>query len=431
MRQLTSITHFFFSMLFISLPISKGATSVVVVVLMLLSLLKLKKGLPKAKKQDWALLSPIAIFITLAISLFYSSNLNKAFDLLYRQNAFLFFPIIFYLHKDFLLPRISTYLQTFSYAMLFVAVLTLVFFFLPESSIINITQKLFFLQDYTPQHERIAFGAYSPFTDRLQFGYLLGIALFIQFWMAFQHEKYLFHSTTALILGATLLILGARGAQIAFLLAIPIWIGLIYHRYMHSHVERKIGKFASITLISLSTSFILLGLPYAAYKNVPAFAERYNQLKWEIRVFQLNDLQSHDYVHFTSIRRIMSWSNTYKLIQQHPIVGTGLGDLEKGLDILYKKDALRFPVNSHNQFLYYWASAGILAFLAFVYSFFLFGMATWKESKWHYQALNLSFGCFFFIIFLFDVPLIYQVGSTSFYTFYCLFLLMLLPKKEF
>lgn len=430
MRQLSKFTHFFFSMLFISLPISKGATSVVVVVLMLLALFKLREGFPKIEKQDWALLSPIAIFVALAISLLYSSDLDRAFALLYRQNAFLFFPIIFYLHKDFLLPRISTYLQSFSYAMLFVALLTLTFFFLPESSTIRITQTLSFLKDYTPQHERIAFGAYSPFIDRLQFGYLLGIALLVQFWAFFQGKKRFFPAVAALILGFAFLILGARGAQIAFLLAMPIWIVWIYRQYVHLWVERKIGKFASIVIISLSTLFILLGLPYITYKNVPAFAERYNQLRWEIRVFQLDDLQSHDYVHFTSIRRIMSWNNTCKLIQQQPLAGTGLGDIEKELKVLYKQDALGFPVNSHNQFLYYWASAGLLAFLTFIYSLFLFGRTAWSANKSQYKALNLSFGIFFLIIFLFDIPLVYQVGSTSFYTFYCLFLLLAGTKKN-
>ncbi len=420
----TTITHFFFTMLVISLPISKGATSVVVAILFLLSLLKLRDTKLKIQPTDWVLLSPIAVFLVLAISLLYSANLKRGIALLYRQNALLLFPIIFYQHKGFLWSQIPKYIQCFIYAVLGTSLLTLLFFVLPENTTLSITENFPILKDYAPQHQRVAFGAYSPFIDRLQFGYLIGIAILMQLWRIATAARPLLNGILLIILLSTLLILGARGAQIAILISLAVWIVIAYKQFIHPYIQKWIGKFASIGLAIFGIAFFLLVLPYWAYKSVPAFAERYNQLRWEIRVFQLDDLQSHDYVHFTSIRRIMSWNNSCKLIQQHPIFGTGIGDMEAQLERLYQEDNLGFPVNSHHQFLYYWASAGLLALLTFCISYFGFCRYAWKQKKWQVKALGLSFGLFFFIVFMLDVPLLYQVGSTSFYTFFCLFLLL-------
>lgn len=429
MQKVIQISHLLFLLLFLSLPLSKGVTSVAVGGLLILSSWKLlRKQIASPRAKDFALLSPAWVFIALLLSLFYSDNLERGFQHIYRQNALLVFPFFFFAFQDLVRSKWQQYARVFIFANLIAALLTLLFSFISPESLQKITQQIPLLKDFTPQHKQTAFGAYSPFLDRLHFGYLLGIALLLQIRQCLTKEHLWQQLLILAILISAFAILGARGAQLAFLFSLIVWIGYAYNRWFRPIIQQKLGKPITNMLLLLAIFMIVVGLPYAAYRNIPAISERYNQLIWEVKIFQADDLESYSYVHFTSIRRIMSWSNTWELIQHKPLLGVGIGDYEDNLSEIYARTKLDFPVNSHHQFLYYWAAGGLLAVFAFSLTYLLFLWQVWNNQQGLDSILGIAFWCFYLVVFMLDVPLIYQAGNTGFFAFFALFLLM--PDKS-
>lgn len=420
MRSTSNITSFFLLLLMVSLPISKGVASVALVGLLLTALLSFQQV--KLKRTDWYLLPLMLVWLLLLISQIYSDNIDLGWDILYRQNAMLLMPPIYLIHRTIIHQRFVLYLTTFVIAVLFAAALTLFFYFIPESTTIAITSKLTLLQEHIAHEKQDAFGAYSPFLDRLHFSYLIGIAILTLLWRIFKSPTQLTWQLSVLgLLIATMLLLGARGGQLGFLVIAAVWSIFLYLQFLHPTLKVKIGQIGSIIVLIAGISIGATALPYVAYKYVPAVQVRYNQLKWEIETFYNGTYVDFAYTHFTSIRRILSWQNTSQLVKEQPLLGTGVGDFDATLQAIYKRKDLGFPINAHQQFLYYWGAGGLLCFLSFLCAFFALWWSTLRIRHWQEKAVILSFSGFYLIVFMLDAPLSYQVGSMSFCWFYLLF----------
>jgi len=416
-----------FTLLFIALPTSKGLASTAVTGLLILSLAKLlikSKNLPA--RLDFWFYSPWVLLCLLIISFFLSEDKATAWSVLYRQNTLLILPLAFWLFRDLLQKHYLRYLNLFIASISFCSILTLTFFFLPESTTINLVSKLSFLQDYVVHEKQSAFGNYSPFLDRLHFSYLLGTALFLQLFLGL--KKSFFSLPQIIYAGlfglnlACFLILGGRGAQLGFLASASIWIVVVYWKYVHHQITKKVSKQLSISFLSTGLIISLLVLPYFLYQTVPAIQDRYRQLKWEIGTYQDNTFTNYPYEHFTSLRRIMSWKYNWEMIQDRPILGRGIGDYQNELQQLYNRDEIKIPVNSHQQLLYFWVTTGLLGFLTFAFILFVFLRKGFQQKSLLLKALMLSFSLFYFIVFLFDTPLLYQTGGIAFWAFFLLFL---------
>jgi len=306
-------------------------------------------------------------------------------------------------------------------------------------------------------HEKeLAFGVYSPFIERLQFSYLIGVAIFLQFWLLFKEinsvyierasrtlssgsskssspqpppeaerfrakreNKYLFSFLKISILFSTLLILGARGAQLSFLVASIIWMIGGYFQFIYPIISKKLNAFFAYTSLILGLTFFLAIAPFFAYKKIPAVKTRYDQMRWEIGTFQDDTYTNYEYIHFTSIRRLLSWKNSWSIIQENPILGVGIGDYQVAMKKEYTKDNLGFPVNTQSQFLYYWAVAGLLGLFTFLAMLFFFTISFIRQKDFGLKLLSLSFITFYVVIFLFDAPLNFQVGAMTFLTIFC------------
>ena len=153
---------------------------------------------------------------------------------------------------------------------------------------------------------------------------------------------------------------------------------------------------------------------------IPSVQTRYNQMTWELGTFQDGTYKNYDYTHFTSVRRLLSWKHTWKIIQDQPILGVGLGDYNKTMEMAYQKESLHFPVNTHNQFLYYWSCGGILALGAFILILGYWLYRCVSTDKYWTGLLSGVFFTFYGVVFLLDAPLNYQVGSMTFWLGYAL-----------
>jgi len=202
------------------------------------------------------------------------------------------------------------------------------------------------------------------------------------------------------------------------LIASLIWLIGGYLYFMHPRIIQKFHALFSYGILGLSLVFFLVIAPFIAYKKIPAVKARYDQMKWEIGTFQDGTYENYDYTHFTSIRRLLSWKNSWAIIQDNPILGVGVGDYQIEMEKEYAKDKLGFPVNTQSQFLYYWTASGIIGLLSLL---FLLGYTMFKflkEKSIPLKLFGLSFLIFYSLLFLFDAPLNFQVGSMTFLTFY-------------
>lgn len=415
----------------IGLPFSKALVSIAFVGLVLITIytfFKNKSSFPNTIL--WLL--PISLFIASAISLSYSTNINQGFKVLGSQVKFLAIPLIFLVHRHGIKGRIVQYFQLFITTTSFAAFLTFLFFLLPNDLVQKIAEAIPLLKDYVVHEKTLAFGVYSPFTERLQFSYLIGVAIFCQLWLLFKRpprRKIIEGGNKIGILFVTLLILGARGAQISFLIASIIWVIGGYLHFIHPPIIQRFNRIFSYGILGLSLVLFLIVTPFIAYKKVPAVKVRYEQMQWEIGTFQDGTYVNYDYTHFTSIRRLLSWKNSWAIIQENPILGVGAGNYQTEMQKEYAKDKLGFPVNTQSQFLYYWTASGILGLLSLLFLFGYTFLVFLKEKNTPLKLLGLSFLTFYSILFLFDAPLNFQVGSMTFLTFYS-FLLVLQDENR-
>ncbi len=402
---------------------------------------------------------PTLLFFALAISACYSSDFLKSSKLLLSRIEFIALPFIFFINQGDIKDRFNTYLNVLLTATTLAAFITFLFFLMPSSLVQAVAESLPFLKDYVVHEKEMAFGVYSPFTERLQFSYLIGVAILGLFWkmssneecpppdgLAFSSPKkamrlqrgiafvqennserkgYLsfFNKNTILflqmiVLITALLILGARGAQISFLVASIVWLIGVYFYSVHSRIVKRFNAFFSYRLLVSVIFFSLFIIPFFAYKSIPAVKVRYDQMQWEIGTFQDGTYRQYDYTHFTSIRRLLSWKNSWTIIQENPILGVGVGDYQVAMEKQYAKDDLGFPVNTQSQYLYFWAASGMIGLGAFlllmVYPFIRF----FKQEDFSLKLLGISFLVFYSLIFLFDAPLNFQVGAMTFLVFY-------------
>jgi len=424
-----TLFHVLFGLFLISLPFSKGINSVTYVGLLLLSLggLFTRKVSPPSylKKR----LLPIGLlFGLLVVSCLYSEDKETGLAVLRSQSKMLGLPLLIAFNADLIQKQYHRYLFILIRSVVIAACITLLFFFLPESFVQKIAATTRYLQEYIPHEKKYAFGAYSPFIDRLQFSYLIVLAFFLECWCTFQLAPpkkfpYLpinFHTSILFII---LIIIGARGAQLGFVVGLGIWMIGIYLKYGHSTMASRFGNALSYLLLIGGLGLTTIALPYVAYKTIPTLQERYNQLIWEIGTYQDGTIQKYDYTHFTSIRRWLSWQHSMELIQQQPLLGTGIGDYKRELGQTYAKDQLKVPVNTQSQFLYYGVSAGIMTLLAFLglWGYWLF--QGFQHNQYWKKVLFLSIFFFYILVLLFDAPLNFKVGAMTFWLIYALLLI--------
>ena len=144
-----------------------------------------------------------------------------------------------------------------------------------------------------------------------------------------------------------------------------------------------------------------------------------------MKLLQNGEYKQWDYRHFTTLRRLLSIKNHYRLIARHPLSGVGVGDYRRDLQDAYNEDrdtGLDLDANAHNQFLFIWANAGLLAFGYFIWLMYFVGKKAMRIVDDWTRTLAVSVLIFFVFLLLFDVFIIYQIGAMVFVLSICLIL---------
>lgn len=431
-------THYLLLALFFSLSISKGIASTCEVLLILFSILKLRESNIKQLIYDNKHVVGIClIFVCLFIGMLYTSDLVSGFIVLKRHHRLFVIPFIILLNIDLVKKYDNKYIFVFILGTVIASAVTIIFYLIPEFLVIRITEIVSILQDYTINKDRTLFGLYSPFISRIQFSNLIAIASISCLYLFFFQKKETTTNTHLhvtrktlilfffLILIITSLLLGGKGGQLGLFAGLMVFFVCLIYRHFQTKLTRYIGKVFSYLAIALFfVSFAIL-IPYCIYKYIPSVNKRYNQLLWELEVskdIQADDVRIQD---FTSIRRIVSWKNTWQLIKQNPVFGTGTGDYLNEIKIIYQKSQYNLPVNTHSQYLYLWAALGIWGLLVFLFVIFYWLYAIRKKQL--IFIYGFSFIAFYMCSMLFDMFLITQIDSMAFSLFMSLIGIISLP----
>lgn len=129
-----------------------------------------------------------------------------------------------------------------------------------------------------------------------------------------------------------------------------------------------LGVYFSFSKKKLIGIIVIIAIPVfimAGVKYVPTFRERLNYIDFTWFMFKHGDVSGN----YGDINRLYSYKIALRLIQQHPVLGVGTGDMftemTKGYERLYPnvpKEAILMP---HNQFLVVALGCGIPAMLLF------------------------------------------------------------------
>lgn len=431
MKFIARSYHLLVGLFVISLPISKAVNSITLALLCLVSLyifFKNSATFPRFIPALW----PVLFFLLFVPSLAVSHDLSQGVWFLYRQSIYLALPVCLYMGRAYWLQQVGRYFKWFILSNAAVSVLTLIFFALPEPTVVTITDTIPGFMDYVQMTSRIKFGLYSPFIDRLHFAYLLGMSLLCLIYLFLGGHRAEWQVFSTITISITFLLLGGRGAQLGLLFGAVIWIS----QYSGQYLARQYPQFSFLhrrLIQQFIVALYLVTVPLVVYNLLGPVKTRYQQLFWELKLIQNGDYRNWDYQHFTSLRRLLSVKHHLTLIRKNLMFGTGVGDFRKDLQAAYQADQsleLKIDANANNKFLFILANAGLLGLSIFLLTLFGITRQLWAIPHGPLRQLALAFGIFIVVSWLFDIFTVYQVGASFFCFFITLFLLHPAPESS-
>ncbi len=181
------------------------------------------------------------------------------------------------------------------------------------------------------------------------------------------------------------------------------FLGLAY--YQGKVLKHWTSAIFKILVLGSATIFLLGLFPVnkARYEEMVDMKKDYTQTQWGGRSI-----------------RVHKWLNTLELISEHPILGTGVGDMQEELQAVYKRNhfdlAYNYRFNPHNQYLQTWAATGILGLLCLLGIFFL----SFKYAIDSKNALYMALVLLLFLSMISESMLERQKGLV-FFSFFLLF----------
>ena len=414
------MTAGFWLLFFVALPLAKGLHNVAEIALLLLGLWQ--SGLSPFRQALVRYRHVAALALVLAAlltGLLYTQNLIFGFKLIRHHHRLVVMPLIFLLHAPHLRQHFYRYLGAFIVGVSIGCLVTVVLFWLPEESVRQLTLSVpkWLMLPYPEVKYRTAFGLYSPFIDRIQFSSLIGLALLSTLYLAWQRQL----RVTLLLLpllAYTMLSLGGRGGQLALLGGLLVFLVGFGYRVLVPRLAKHMPRKAAGPLVIMAALALTVALPLLAYQLSGPVRSRFDQGRWEWQQFESGQYSAEEFKHFTTIRRIISVQNMWKVVKQHPVMGVGTGDFEDALAEEYRHDGYEVIENVHNQYLYIWGAIGLWGLLLFLG---VLGYWAWRmRGQVKLSVFAWSVLAFYLVNMLPDAVLLMQADAAAFTAFLCL-----------
>jgi hypothetical protein len=316
------------------------------------------------------LYSSVFLFVLLHVGMLYTVNAGDALREIRKQLALLLIPFLLLLFNRELLIR---YRKELLWALTFGVLISSIYMFFMAYQLswhIDEHGNRFFNVSVWPEYYnnknfwqliqlRSTYFSYSYLTQNFHPSYLALIVnvalsfLLLQLEFFWRKRNYILLLITAFAIAYFSFfqyLLQARSGMITYIVIMALMIFKLLYSFP------SIRKYYPLILILfISATFILVRYTFI-YKNVKgllAYEETQSTSK-------LND------------KRVYIWQSAWHVIQRNPIWGVGTGDVKTALNeqMLEDKNPLQsqtFQYDSHNQFLYYWLSLGIIGLLVFIF----------------------------------------------------------------
>lgn len=161
------------------------------------------------------------------------------------------------------------------------------------------------------------------------------------------------------------------------------------------------------------------GIANYKYLEMNGISIRLHKMLWEYNSFiATGNLNGH-----SILMRWEYWKTAYRIVKQNLILGVGTGDVQDSFNNQYEKDnsvlTTKYRLRTHNQYLTYCVSFGILGFTWFMIALFypLFKLNSYKN------YLYLAFFSIAFLSMVWEDTLEVQAGINFFAFFNTVFLL--------
>ncbi len=168
------------------------------------------------------------------------------------------------------------------------------------------------------------------------------------------------------------------------------------------------------------------GIPNVKYLNMNYFSIRLHKIIWEYDSY----INSRDINGHSVLMRWEYWRTALKIIKKNILFGVGTGDVQDSFYQQYEIDSSpleqKYRLRTHNQYLTYWVSFGVIGFVWFLTCLFYPIIKT----KLYKNYLYLSFFSIALLSMTTEDTLETQVGINFFVFFNTLFLLSLNFEKK-
>lgn len=286
------------------------------------------------------------------------------------------------------------------------------YFLLVAVSIASLGTLINYLSDYAFYNRGLEAGRPIPTPiHHIRFSLLIAFTIFVGAWLFLKKIVYKYIWERWLILGLTAFLF-------VFIHILSVRSGIVV-TYVTLFISALIYIFKTNKfLLGASVIFVLIAAPFIAYQVVPSFKSRIAYAMYDFKNIQEGNLKN-----FSDGERMISYKAGFDIGNKHPWIGVGMGNLNHEIQQFYASEYPAFAVKRpHNQFLFYYASIGIIGTMLFVMAF----LFPFFYSLNYRDELILIFHIIVFLSFMVENTIGTAIGTA----YYLFFLLFLIKRKE-
>lgn len=350
-----SLYKFWCIILVVSLVFSKFLISVALVVLCLLSIFRyskdgfvLNRSIRSASKElltDAPLFGMVLLFIIVVLSGINSDDASTWLGYVNRKLPYLLIPWVFVNH-----PRLEVRTYYNLYMILIVACSVSAVFVLLNYAIdfSNVTQSIGYGKSIpTPSH-------HNKYSVIIAVAAMSSIILWFRKYNCWAIPNHRIFLLLGLLLIIFLHILSVRSGLFALYSSTLI---------LGSYYLLKSRKYILLALLICG----LFSGPILAYKFIPSFQNKVDYTRYDFEMYRKGQASQ-----YSDGERWISWQIAYQILDDHPLLGTGLGDIEMATTAYCGRSFSDIsPKLAHNQFLFIATGMGIIGLSLFCMGYFL------------------------------------------------------------
>jgi len=329
-----------------------------------------KQGEYKLQKDIWMFVLP---FLIMLLSLSYSSNIDYGLATLVKMISLIIFPIILYLNRDFFSKKqISKVFYFFSFSLLTLIIYQATVILLNYNFVTgNITiQEIksngfkYLSEISSDKVDQIKIRRFRNFIIEISNTHTTYQGLWICFGVFFlslelkKEKRKLFLFLNVLLITILSIWFYMVSARITFL---AFSVSVVSFVFVFSEFSKRKKILISLLFSSFFIAFLFFNNPIST-RVKEYYKTGFSLLDKKTKPTKFNS---------SNVRNGIFYCD-FKLIQNSPIVGIGIGDIQDSLTSCYRED-LRSEIykwhtyNSHNQYFYFWISTGILGLISIVF----------------------------------------------------------------